>query len=82
MSKTNFSLDLLRRNEQNNPEKMIGAHVPIKKSPHTVEQVVFRRFSLLKITNKLTSFLPDHYWSSILLEYVMQNHEFPSILLS
>ena len=35
MSKTNFSLDLLRRNEQNNPEKMIGAHVPIKKSPHT-----------------------------------------------
>ena len=26
----NFSLDLLRRNEQNNSAKLVGAHVPIK----------------------------------------------------
>ena len=49
MSKTNFSLDLLRRNEQNNPEKMIGAHVPIKKSPHTVEQEPHGAFNLVKL---------------------------------
>ena len=40
----NFSLDLLRRNEQNNSAKLVGAHVPIKISRHVGEQVVFRRF--------------------------------------
>ena len=48
----NFSLDLLTRNEQNNLEKLVGAHVPIKISRHVGEQDVFRRFSLLKMTKK------------------------------
>ena len=52
----NFKLDLLRRNEQNNSAKLVGAHVPIKISRHVGEQVVFRRFSMLKMTKKWNPF--------------------------
>ena len=50
----NFSVDLLKENEQDNPEKIQSAHVPINKSPHMAERVVFRRVSSLKMAKKST----------------------------
>ena len=47
-----FSLDLLRRNEQNNSAKLVGAHVPIKISRQNVRAIAARALQNLRKIGK------------------------------
>ena len=60
---------------------MNGAHVPIKKSPHTEEQAILRRFKPLKMVKIWKSFSADYDWMQVFLDSAAQINEFASISL-
>ena len=77
-------LDSFQGNEQHNRGKKVGAHVPIKKSPHTADKRLLTNFQSLKVMKNETKqkdFSSIMRYIRVFLDYDVENFHFTLIFL-